>query len=280
MQRILVPTDFSKESKEAFKVAIQLASKTKGEIVLLNILTIPNLSSTGFAGETLPFDPAYFTEVIDDIKKELLKIKEMNKEKSIKVNIEAVYGDFVITIKNMIEKHKIDLVVMGTSGASGIAEIFIGSNTEKVVRFSPVPVLAVREAIDIKSIRNILLPSTLLFNQIHFIRKLKELQLFFNATLHILLINTPLHFMRDADAHESLEEFAIHYKLTNYKLHFRNYLHEEDGILSFANTEGMDLVAMGTHARKGLAHFFNISITENVVNHIKIPIWTYSLKES
>ena len=74
---------------------------------------------------------------------------------------------------------------------------------------------------------------------------------------------------------EALEEFAAHYKLSNYNVHFRNYRNEEEGITDFSNE--VDLIAMATHARKGLAHLFNGSITENVVNHIECPVWTYCL---
>lgn len=166
---------------------------------------------------------------------------------------------------------------MGTSGTSGLKEIFIGSNTEKVVRFSPVPVLTVRLASSLQAVKHILVPSTLDLNQTDFIKKLKELQEFFDATLHVLLINTPIHFRSDAEGREALEAFVKHYKLSNVKLHFRNYTHEDSSILTFAISEKMDMIAMATHARKGLAH--TGSITENVVNHLQTPIWTYRLQE-
>ncbi|HEY0742727.1 MAG TPA: universal stress protein [Chryseosolibacter sp.] len=279
MKRILVPCDFSKQSNEAYKLALDLAAKTKGEIMLMHVIPISNLYTTGLAGEALAFDPVYFGRMEGDIKKEFEKMKKKVADKSIAINSEIVYGDLVVSVKNAIETYKIDLVIMGTSGSSGISEIFIGSNTEKVVRFSPVPVLAVRKAINLEAVRNILLPSTLDLNQTDFIKKLKELQKFFEATIHILHINTPIHFKRDAEATEAMGEFVKYYKLTNYKLHFRNYSREEDGIVDFAYDEKIDLIAMATHARKGLSHLFNTSVTENVVNRLEIPIWTYCLKK-
>jgi nucleotide-binding universal stress UspA family protein len=213
----------------------------------------------------------------DEINKELDKMKKQADAKSISVTSEVIQGELISSVKKMIEIKNIDLVVMGTAGASGLAEIFVGSNTEKVVRFSPVPVLAVRKAIEIKSIKNMLLPSTLSLGQNDFIKKVKELQQLFNATLHVLLVNTPRNFKRDKEAKEALEEFAKHYSLTNYKLHFKNYFHEEDGIVDFTYSEKMDLIVMATHARKGLAHLFNSSVTENVVNHVQSPILTYCL---
>lgn len=278
MKKILVPCDFSKLSNEAFQVAIELASNHKGEIMLLHAIAMPSIYTTGFSAEPLAFNPVYFTKMEEDAKTELEKMKTKATSHSIKASTEVVYGELTGVIKRIIEVNKVDLVIMGTSGASGLAEIFIGSNTEKVVRLSPVPVLAVRKSVDTKSIRNILLPSTLDLNQTDFMSKVKDLQELFGATLHILLINTPVHFRRDAEAKEALEEFAKHYQLKNYKTHFRNYTHEDEGIIDFAGDQKMDLIAMATHARKGLAHLFNGSVTENVVNHVPAPIWTYCLK--
>ena len=276
MKRILVPCDFSAQSIEAFKVALDVASKSKAQIILLYILAVPPIYSG--AGEPLAFDPITYGSLEEETKKKLEKLKDSAASKSIKISAEVVFGELISSIRNMIESKKINLVIMGTSGSSGISEVFIGSNTEKVVRFSTVPVLAVRRSFKLKSIKKILVPSTLELNQTKFIKNLKELQDFFDAKLHILLVNTPIHFKTDVEANEALGDFTRHYELKNVKTHFRNYPREEDGIIDFAYSEGMDLIAMATHARKGLAHLFNVSITENVVNHIQIPVWTYCLK--
>lgn len=274
MKKILVPCDFSAQSTEAYKVALELASRSRAQITLLHVLVLPPTYNI----EPLAFDAVAHTNFEEEARKKLETMKDKAASKSIKVNTEVVYGELKSSIKKIIESRKIDLVIMGTSGSSGFSEMFIGSNTEKVVRFSTVPVLAVRKSFTLKSIKKILVPSTLQLDQARFINSLTELQDFFGAKLHILLVNTPIHFRTDAEAKEALQEFAKYYNLKNYKTHFRNYPREEDGIIDFAYSEGMDLIAMATHARKGLAHLLNISVTENVVNHIESPIWTYCLK--
>jgi len=276
MKNILVPYDFSAQSDEAFKVALNVVAESNAQITLLYIVAIPPIYSG--SGEILAVDPIAYDSITEEAKKKLNKMKAKAPSKSINVDTEVVYGELVSSIKKTIESKQIDLVIMGTSGTSGLSEAFIGSNTEKIVRFSTVPVLAVRKSFTLKSIKKILLPSTLQLNQTKFIERLKELQDFFGAKLHILLINTPIHFRTDAEGTEALQEFAKYYELKNYKIHFRSYPREEDGIIDFAYSEGMDLIAMATHARKGLAHLFNVSVTENVVNHIQSPIWTFCLK--
>ncbi|MDH4092783.1 MAG: universal stress protein [Cyclobacteriaceae bacterium] len=275
MKNILVPCDFSAPSREAFKFAINIAAKTKGEIVVLYAIQIPVMYDFG-GGTPLAVNPISLASMEEDAKKLFQKMNHELQANTVKTSLEILQLDLISAIKRLIDTKKTDIVVMGTAGTSGFQEMLIGSNTEKVVRHSPVPVLAVRTAPALDSIKRILLPTTLKLDQTAFIGKVKELQEFFNASLQILLVNTPSHFMPDAEANEALAEFVKYYKLKNYTLHFRNYRNEEDGIVKFAHEEKSDLIAMATHARKGLAHIFNGSITEDVVNHLTCPVWTYS----
>jgi len=278
MKRILVPCDFSKLSMEAFKMAHDIAQKAQGEIVVLYAVYIPTLYDPTLMGETIAYNAQLITDLEEESKRNFEKMKKEYGHASVKTSLEVLTGDVLVCIQQTIESKHIDLVVMGTSGTSGLEEFFIGSNTEKVVRHAHVPVMAIRAFRPVESIRNILLPSTLALDQTAFMKKVKELQSFFHATLHVLLVNTPTHFRRDAEAKEAFNEFAKQYQLTNCVFHFKNYRKEEEGIIDFMQSEKADLVAMGTHARKGLAHLFNGSITEDVVNHMQSSsVWTYVL---
>jgi len=277
MKNILVPVDFSQPSREAFKVALDIAKRTKGKITMLHVIYLPVIYDTSMGGDTLGYNPILLDQMQKDATKELEKMKEESTG-AVDINIELEFGDVVGGIKSNIEKFGSDMVIMGSSGMLGIPSFIVGSITEKIVRHSPVPVLAVRERFTLDSVKNIVLPSTLELNQSDFIKEAKKLQEFFKATLHILLINTPGKFMRDADAEEAFREFTRHYSLSNVKTYFRNYKNEDEGVLDFAHGEKMDLIAMGTHARKGLSHLFNGSITEDIVNEITIPMWTCHLK--
>ncbi|MBI1767185.1 MAG: universal stress protein [Bacteroidetes bacterium] len=279
MKRILVPCDFSSRSREAYKTAMHWASLTGGEVIALYVNFIPAVYDFSFTGETLAFNPEYLSSMEQDAKTEFEKMKQEANFSSVQSRLEIVYGDVVFSIKNFVESNKMNMIIMGTSGSSGLEEIFIGSNTEKVVRHSPVPVLAVREYVNVSSMKKILFPTLMNLDQAEFMKKLKELQQFLNATLHVLFVNSPSHFLRDSDAKEAFDEFAKQYKLENFEFHFRNYRNEEEGVIDFTATQKIDLIVMATHARKGLAHLFNGSITEDVINHITSPVWTYALKK-
>lgn len=85
--------------------------------------------------------------------------------------------------------------------------------------------------------------------------------------------------MRSAEEMDMMEEFARHYALSNYTLNTRNDFSEQDGIINFAHEIKADMITMGTHGRRGLAHLFMGSVTEDVVNHVDCPIWTYVIKK-
>jgi nucleotide-binding universal stress UspA family protein len=197
----------------------------------------------------------------------------------VKSTLEIKYNSVLDSVLDVIGKGDIEIVIMGTKGASGLEEIIIGSNTEKVVRFSPVPVIAIRTAPDVKSITNIVFPNKLTLDQNKLVERVKNLQSFFNSKLHIVWINTPAHFVADTEVKERLEKFVKHYGLANCSLSIRNDINEETGIAAFAREIKADMIAMGTRGRTGLVHFFTGSIAEDVVNHIECPVWTYTTRK-
>lgn len=275
MKKILVPCDFSEPAIEAFKFAIDIASVGGGSVSVLKVIDIPVVYDAAFGMPTYMDNSALITELQKAAKKAYDRLVKKYGKGYSKIKFSVVQGPTSVMISDFIVEKKISLVIMGTHGATGINEFFVGSNTEKIVRFSKVPVFAIRKAMPIKAIKNIVFPTALNSDQSDFIKKLKVLQAFFNAKIHILFLNTPFNFIRDND----LKEYAARHKFTNYTLNIRQDRYEPDGIIAFAEEIKADMLAMATHGRKGLSHFIGGSITEDVVNHISCPVWTYVLKK-
>jgi nucleotide-binding universal stress UspA family protein len=278
MKRILVPCDFSESAIQAYIFALNLAAQTQAEVYVLKVIDMPFVYEVPIGVAQYYVDSNILKQAEDQARKNFEKLKgEHTKQEG--VTFTTIVGPVTITIRQFILEQGIDLVVMGTLGASGWKEYFVGSNTEKVVRFSPVPVLAVRKAQVLSRIKNIVFPTTLEFDQVDLVYRIKDLQSHFSAMLHLLLINTPGNMKRTKDEMEMMEEYAHYYKLKDYSLNTRNDFYEQDGIINFAHEIKADMIAMGTHARKGLAHLFMGSVTEDVVNHVDCPIWTYSVRK-
>lgn len=276
MKRILVPCDFSKEAVSAFRVALDIARNSRGEVHLVNVVELPVMHDTVLM-PVLSFEEALLKELEEKGEKQFKKLKKKYALDFKKVTDQVIYGSPSLMILRYVEEQGIDLIIMGTKGASGLREALIGSNTEKIVRRSPVPVLTVKKNFKMSSIRNIVFPTSLRTDHEDLINEVKALQKFYDATLHIVFINTPAHFVRDTITIRKLNDFVERFSLKNCTTNIFNDPYEESGVNSFTKMIGADMVAMGTHGRKGIAHILSGSLTEDVVNRVDYPVWTYMI---
>lgn len=278
MKKILVPCDFSKQAVNAFRFALDIARKSGGEVHLTHVIELPVMHDSVLM-PVMSFEEVLFKELKEkaDIQYEKLKKKYADPKDQVKTVTQ--FGAPARMIVSYIEDKSIDLVIMGTKGASGVKEYVIGSNAEKIVRNSPVPVIAIKDYPKGGTIKNIVFPNTLHTElQEDLMMHVKAMQHFFKANIHIVWVNTPSNFTRDITTLKRLQDFAKRFLFKNYTIHVFNDLYEEDGIINFAHNIKADMIAMGTHGRKGLAHVLSGSVAEDVVNHVDMPIWTYTMK--
>lgn len=274
MKKILVPTDFSEHAHHALKVAAQIAKKNNGEIILLHMLELPHQGGDAVAsGHDLPeimlFKNAAINrleDLMDDECLDGLKVSEV-------IQFELAFNG----IMNISKKNDVDLIVMGSHGASGFKEMFIGSNAEKAVRHSDIPVLVVKRDEGNFSIDKFVFASDFTDEIKVPFQKVVEFANKLNAELHLVMINTPSNFKPTHIAHEIMDGFISSYSVNKFSTHIYNDINVESGILNFANKINADLIGMSTHGRKGLAHFFNGSISEDLVNHSLRPVVTFKI---
>ena len=277
MKKILVPCDFSDTAIKAFRFACEIAAKTKGEVFVLNVVELPHMPNSVFV-PVKTYEDVLMKDHKAKAKKHFEKLCEKWAGK-VKVSLLTDYGTVSGSIYKAIDKKRIDLVVMGTHGASGIREFTVGSNTEKVVRQAGVPVISVHAATKMASIKHIIFPTRLDITETRLINGVKSLQQFLKATLQVVYINTPSLFTRDSDIEKKMIQFIGENQLKNCNVHVYNDYNEESGIQNFAAKLKGKMIAMGTHGRKGINHLMSGSIAEDLVNHIDCPIWTLAEKK-
>lgn len=273
MNRILVPCDFSDQAMSAVRMAAELALQSQSELHLVNVVEVPIMHDSMLM-PTLSFEEEAIKESKANAERQFETLKSGLVGLESRVVTDILYGSPAVMVNDYIRDRNIDLVVMGTRGASGIKELLIGSNAEKVVRGATCPVITVRKEVSPKAVKNIVFPNSLEPDQEPLMSRVKQLQHMLKATLHVVWINTPANFMPDNITHIKLKDFAMRNGLANYTLNIYNDLEEKAGVINFARRQEADMIAMGTHGRKGISHLLIGSIAEDVVNHVEIPIWT------
>jgi len=276
MKRILVPVDFSKEAEYAAKVAASIAKRTDSEIILLHMLELPvniidpaEISSINTGPQALFYMKQAHEKFDNFIQKPFFK--------GIKVVESIQFSMAFAGIIDESKKHKIDLIVMGSQGASGLQEMFIGSNTEKVVRRSSVPVLVVKSNGVEFDIKNIVFASDFKKESKKTFPKVMEFANLFGAKFHFLYVNTIHNFNTTKAIEERMHNFIKDFDLKDYKTVIYNDISIENGILSYSNDAQADLIALNTHGRSGLSQLFNGSIGAELTNHALKPVITFKL---
>lgn len=281
MKKILVPTDFSENAKHAVRIAAAIAAKNNAQMEIVHANTAvayaPPLPEY-YAPEQ--YNLADYNEVAADelyaLKQEIANIKGVEKV-GIETRIEE--GFLYSAIRRVAEEDGADLIVMGTKGATGAVEFFVGSNTEKVIRTAPCPVLAVPISSGDFIPQVVVLATTLRPDQAQVFEVLAKWQEHYPFQVKVLYLNNPAGLDSDEDIQKAVETFAAKAWLKDATAYTTgNTFNEEASILSFAHEHNADLIVMGTHQRQGLSHLLFGSLTEDTVNHSDIPVLSVPLR--
>ncbi|SDM74680.1 Nucleotide-binding universal stress protein, UspA family [Catalinimonas alkaloidigena] len=277
MKNILVPTDFSELAYDALSVAGYLAGPSQAHVYLLNVIEpVGAAVGSGIGGaHDDGMHQVYMIKLIEQTQRDLVELAEDPRFANIYLTPKVLMGRVFERIDRMVEDHQMDLVVMGTAGLSGFDELMLGSTTEKVVRRVNCPVLAVHDLGDADfKLESVVLATDGHEDATRLVAVVKQLQAQFHFHIHLLTVITPLHFLSTKVGEEHLKAFVEQHQLENTTLHLYSDVSEEKGILSFAREVEADLIALVTHHRRGLMHFFRGSLGEDIVNHAIRPVLT------
>lgn len=277
MKKILVPIDFSKHSEYALEAASVLAKKHNANILALHMLEISDALLTKTDSEQQA-KTVFFLKLAEQ------KFKKFIDKDYLKgISIIPIVKHFKVfsEISDVAKEHNADLIVMGSHGTSGIKEVFIGSNTEKVVRHSNIPVLVIKHDPVLMDFENVVFACDFSEEAIKPYKDAYKLFKVLNTKVHLVYVNLPNESFRSSS---EIERQVAHFlKLAEGNLENMNnvtYVSDysiEKGILNFANLIGADLIAVVTHGRTGLSHFFEGSISEDIANHSTLPVMTFKI---
>ena len=281
MKKILVPFDFTLPSENALDFATQLAERhVSSEIVLFHVIEHPSEGRLKTMGATKmdPLQNIFMTKLIQQTE---LKLKAVitNVMSKVTVTFKILIGNPYVSLATEVASQDVNLVIMGTSSLDDLENLFLSSNAEKVVRNAQCPVITIKNKIHIEKIKNIVFASN--FEEVNprLVERVSFVQDLMQAKLRIVKINTPASFTNTRHDIKQMSEFVESNIISNYTIDIHNFNNEEDGIVDFADFIEADMIMLGTHQRKGMSHFFNRSVAEDVANNSKCPVITVQLDE-
>lgn len=271
IENILVPTDFSKCAKNALISAISIAEAVEARLILMSAFHVPvphaRVGSTAIVHTLATEVEENVKEDFETLKKSLPQLERVNYECVIK------HGFAVDEILSAVVEYDIDLVIMGTHGASGVEEIILGSNTNSLIKRAKVPVLAIPENAGLQKVENILLASD--YQEIDDYKKLEPLKTvvdLFHAELHILHISPRDHISGDSAFEAKKLEQAL--KGVRKSYHFETHDKFEDGLNDYIDEHPIDMIVMLPRERSFLDRLLRGNHTRKIVLHSKIPLLT------
>lgn len=277
MKKIIVPIDFSEHSEYALKTAAKLARINNAEILALHMLEMSDIMLT--ASDGLQYEKAVYFYKLSEQKFE--KFLQKDYLKDLKVTPIIKHFKVFSEVNDVAHKNDADLIIMGSHGSSGVKEFFIGSNTERVVRSSDIPVLVVKSSVKDVNFESVVFACDFAEESIKpYINAVKMFNKI-GSKFRMVYVNLPNErFKSSPEIEKRVINFLTKADGNLNRMKDVNYVSDytvEDGILNFSTKIGADIIAVPTRGKKGLAHFFEGSIGEDVANHAILPVITFKI---
>ncbi len=275
MKKILVPVDFSEASDNAFVYALEMAKRLKADLVLLHTFEIPIVDS-----QAMPINYATIYDTIEltnleHFKEKMPKLHAIAEERNlnhIAMSHIMMDGDLLVSIKKVIAQEDIDMVVMGTNGAEGWWDSFIGTNTGAVITAVSVPVLSVPAEAKFQKIENIAFTTRFRKKDIEALIKVLFFAKRFHAKVKCLYVKTPNSDVTEDTVRRWQSHFEDEDNLQFFIVPNENVL---ETIEDFLVSQEVDMLAMLTYKRNFFVELFTKTTTQQLSYHLPTPILAF-----
>lgn len=272
MRKVLVPTDFSENAFNALKYASQIFKYEKSEFLIVHT----------YADEVYRKVPEAKRDLLEELKDETLRrsetelksilarIKEYAPNPQHKFRAISVFGALIDEANDLVNEENMDIVVMGTRGATNDKKIAFGSNTLQLMKYVHCPVLAIPEGYEYHPPKEILFPTNYMVPY-----KRRELKLLcdmtdsFRSTIHILYIDPVRNLsLRQADNREFLKNCLKKPKLT-----FETTLEKDKttAITKYMAHHAINMLVLVNSRHSYMEDMLYQSTIDKIGLHIKIP---------
>jgi nucleotide-binding universal stress UspA family protein len=274
MKNILLPTDFSENSWNAIKYAINFFEKEICNFYLLyvNRLNDNIMNASPYLASDGVLEDVYTKPSKRKLRKVLERItSRFTPNKNHKFYSLSDYDFFIESIRKHVEEKSIDIIVMGTKGASGLKKIIVGTNTGDVITKVKCNTLAVPEKAEFNKLQEIAFPTDFSLNyDIQILQPLSDIIENYKAGLRILHISKKKDDL-NTDQKRNIELLDDYFNHLNHSFHYLTNKKTEDAIQCFTESRNTDMICM---VAKNLNYFQQIlfhSKIEEISYHTEIP---------
>lgn len=272
MKAILLPTDFSKNSINAINYALNLFVNQECEFYVLNIQTASSFITDDLM--TTSTSASIYQTIIDTSKKSINNLIATfeKKYKNEKHKFQSIvdYDNFIDAINQISEEKKIDLIVMGTKGATGASKLIFGSNTVRVMQRCNVPVLAIPDNCSFSKLDNIAFASN--YSSTYSNKELKpllEIAKLYDSKINVLHLTTAKSLSSEQENNKRFLDSCL-----NLVTHEFINLESENifkTIQDYITTNDIKMFAMMSRKHSFLERLFTRHLVETIAFEIKVP---------
>lgn len=273
MKTILLPTDFSKNSINAINYAVKLFAYTSCNFYILNVQKASSFISDDLM--TVSSSATIYATLVDaakaSIKNIISQIEKNNKNKKHRFHSIVDYDNFIDSINQVCDNHGVDLIIMGTQGASGLDKVLFGSNTVRVMQRCKAPVLAIPHGCEFKSMDNLAFAITTSKKfELEEIEILREIMIMNKSSLQIYHLGDQNHFVYDTD--ENIDFFNQNFNQLKHE--FVDTTKEDmfNVVSDYIKKNNIDMLAIMNKKHSFLERLFATHSVERFAFKMEIPL--------
>ena len=264
MLKVLIPTDFSRNAYHALKFALSISDMQKEmHLILLNSYHLLPSSSEMF----ISIDDILHKNSQNGLKREIEQLKKDVKSPSFSYDLVSYCGQLKNGIKKAISNYDVDLIVMGTNGASGIQKFVVGSNATTIISEINKPVIVIPDQKDLNPIKSIVLALDYR-HQINWeaIEHINRIGRLIKADIKIITVTA------DSEVDKDVQKFSKELSSKNLDLDVLSGESVIESIISYIKDNNADLLAILPNRLEPIEQFFHKSISKEIAMRAEVPM--------
>lgn len=273
MKNILIPTDFSDNAWNALVYGISFFKKTHCTFHIVHV----NAIDTNVSGEAAMYiapdilESTILAESREQLKALSQKIEQLPLNVKHEFHFKAIYGFLTDQLKDLVKKKSIELIIMGTKGASGLKSVSMGSNTGNVITKVPCTLMAVPEDATYEKIEEIGFPSDLnLAYDVKILDTIKDIILLKKSALRLLYVSSKGEEL-NANQIKIKNLLLDYYKETECTFHEVTGKHIDESVQCFIESRNLDMLIMVAKNLNFLERILFRPTVEKISYHTKVP---------